>query len=67
MHPSQQQQFIPSNNVRVTIGYQVFEIPAERIHEVTSLLTRLQSIKIEQNKPNYGIGGQYNGQSLVCG
>jgi len=57
---------IASNYVKVTVGNQVFEIPSDKVQEVFSLLSRLQSISIHsENNPSPVLS--YQGKSLICG
>lgn len=42
-------QVISSNRINVTVGVQVFSIPAQSVNEVVLLLSRLQSIQLTEN------------------
>ena len=56
---------IANNYIKVSVGNQVFEIPADIVLEVFQLLSRLQSISIHSENPSPTL--QYKGKSLICG
>jgi len=53
-----------SNRINITVGQQVFAIPVDRVNEVILLLSKLQSIQIQEN-PSPLL--QYKGRSLLNG
>lgn len=53
-----------SNRINVTVGQQVFAIPVDKVQEVILLLSRLQSIQIQEN-PSPPL--QYQGRTLLNG
>jgi hypothetical protein len=55
-----------SAKTQVTVGGQVFHVPTERLQEVYSLLSRLQSIAVSENTVN-GVPPQYTGLNLIRG
>ena len=56
---------IANNYTKVSVGNQVFEIPADKVQEVFNLLSRLQSISIHSENPSPVLA--YQGKSLICG
>ncbi len=55
---------IISGRVNVTVGHQMFSIPAEKIPQVLNLLMTLQSIQVAEN-PSPAL--QYQGKTLFNG
>lgn len=47
----------------VMVGHQQFSIPSDKISQVLSLLTRLESIQVVENVPPPVLA--YNGVSLI--
>ena len=58
-------QNISSNRVRVTVGGQVFEIPAVKLSELQSLLAQWQSIAVTENSPQKS--NNWAGKTLLNG
>lgn len=56
---------IANNYIKVTVGNQIFEIPADKMQEVFQFLSRLQSISIHKENPSPPLN--YQGKSLICG
>lgn len=57
---------IAANRIRVSVGHQIFEIPAERVSEVINLLSRLQSIQVSEGSPQ-NTNSHFSGQTLIYG
>jgi hypothetical protein len=55
-----------SAKTQVVVGSQVFYVPSDKIQEVYSLLSRLQSLAVNENTVN-GVPPQYNGLSIIRG
>ena len=55
---------ISANRINVTVGNQVFSIPADKIQNVINFLAGLQSIQVSEN-PSPLI--QYQGKTLING
>jgi len=56
---------ISSNRINITVGYQTFAIPADKVGQVINLLSTLQGIQVNEQNPSPIL--QYNGQSLING
>ncbi len=55
-----------SAKTQVIVGSQVFHVPTERLQEVYTLLSRLQSIAVSENS-HAGVPPQFNGLNLIRG
>jgi hypothetical protein len=55
-----------SAKTQVVVGSQVFYVPSDKIQEVYSLLSRLQSLAVNENNIN-GIPPKYEGLNLIRG
>lgn len=55
-----------STKTQVTVGSQVFFVPSEKLQEVYSLLSRLQSLAVNENNVN-GVPPRYEGRSVIHG
>lgn len=51
---------------RVSVGNQIFEIPAEKTTELFRILSQWQSIAVKENTP-MSPELRYNGQTLIHG
>lgn len=56
---------IGSTKTRVTVGNQVFEIPAEKTAELFQILSKWQSIAVTEANPSPPL--HYQGRSLING
>jgi len=56
---------ITGAKTRVSVGNQIFEIPTEKTTELMRLLSRWQSIQVQENNPSPPL--QYQGRSLING
>jgi hypothetical protein len=54
---------ITSNRINVTIGYNTFSIPTDKVNDVIALLSRLQSIQVSEARPSPPLC--YNGVTLI--